>query len=59
MRRLTLEEQFGADEERSAVEADIVEIARRDVFFSPPVILHGRGSFLRYTSWFEMAQNLQ
>jgi hypothetical protein len=49
VRRITIAEDLGAENERSVLEADIVDIAKRDVEFMPPVRLNGPGSFLLYS----------
>jgi len=48
VRRITIAEDVGAVEEHSSLEADVVEVARRDVVFEPPARLEGRGSCLLF-----------
>lgn len=55
--RITIAEDLGAMDERSALEADIVDIAKRDVEFVPPVRLNGPGSFFLYSLKMPAAAN--
>jgi len=46
--RVTLTEELGAVPTRSRLDALVAEVASRDVYFSPPVALRERGTYLEF-----------